>query len=123
MSETQRVSQEFYCGECVGYFFVRLNMVVNHEALIRCPNCAHEHRRCINNGVIYEDGRYQSDIKETVLTMKSTYHKVPITDQMKKAAEGKSWQDRRNGIQMSPDQMLRWYEVSQREKLGDMFDD
>ena len=78
-----RVLQEFYCGECDGYFFVKLNMALNHEIELRCPNCAHEHRRCIVEGQIYESGRYRTDSKEKVLTSKATYSKLPLTEKMK----------------------------------------
>lgn len=53
-----RISQEFYCGECKGYFVVRLNIELNHEVEIACPNCGHEHRRCIVDGLIFEQGRH-----------------------------------------------------------------
>lgn len=117
----QRVSQEFYCGECKGYFMVRLNMILNHEVHIKCPNCGHEHRRVINDGVIYEKGRYDHDVKENVLTTKATYHKEPITERMQKARD--SWSGRRDGVPMTAEQMLRWAEVAHREKTGEMYDD
>lgn len=125
MSEkkVERTSQEFYCGECVGYFMVRLNMALNHEVYVRCPNCEHEHRRVIKDGVIYESGRYSSDVKENVLTTKATYHKEPITERMKKAHEGKEWSGRRDGVPMTPAQMERWNEVARRETVGEYFDD
>ena len=116
----QRVSQEFYCGECQGYFMVRLNMALNHEAHIKCPNCGHEHRRVIQDGVIHESGRYKSDVKENVLTTMATYHKEPFTKRFKDA---KSYGQRRDGEKMSPAQLERWAEVAQREQTGEMFDD
>lgn len=119
----QRTSQEFYCGECQGYFLVRLNMALNHEIHVCCPNCNHEHRRVIKEGTIYEDGRYSSDVKERVLTSKATYHKEPVTERMKKAHKKRSWPDRRDGVPMTDDQLMRWHEVAEREKNGAMFDD
>lgn len=123
MTKVQRVSQEFYCGECVGYFMVRLNMALNHEVHVKCPNCAHEHRRVIRDGVIYESGRYSSDIKENVMTTMATYHKEPITERMIDAAANNQWGGRRDGVTMTNDQLQRWAEVAQREKTGAMFDD
>lgn len=123
MSKVQRVSQEFYCGECKGYFMIRLNMVLNHEVHVKCPNCAHEHRRVIQDGMIYESGRYSSDVKENVLTTMATYHKTPITERMRKAHEKNGWGGRRDGVQMTEEQLSRWAEVAQREKTGAMFDD
>lgn len=121
----QRASQEFYCGECVGYFLVRLNMALNHEVEVRCPNCGHEHRRVVRDGVIYESGRFASSVKEKVLTTIATYHKEPITEHMQNAH---AW-DRRDAVKISADQksrwseMLRWSEVAAREQTGEMFDD
>lgn len=102
---------------------VRLNMALNHEVHVKCPNCGHEHRRVIQDGVIYESGRYSSDVKENVLTTKATYHKEPITERMKKAHEKHHYGGRRDGVPMTTDQMERWAEVAQREQTGEMFDD
>lgn len=122
-SRPQRTSQEFYCGECSGYFLVRLNMALNHGIMVCCPKCGHEHRRVIKDGVIYENGRYDSTVKEKVLTSMATYHKEPVTEQMKKAHSERSWGSRRDGITMTDDQLMRWLEVAEREKNGAMFDD
>lgn len=123
MTRVQRVSQEFYCGECKGYFMVRLNMALNHEVHVRCPKCDHEHRRVIKDGVIYESGRYGTDVKENVRTTIATYHKEPVTERMKKAHEQNSYRDRRDAVAMTAESMVRWAEVAQREKTGAMFDD
>lgn len=120
---TQRTSQEFYCGECKGYFLVRLNMALNHEVFVKCPNCDHEHRRVIKDGTIYESGRFSADAKEVLRTTMATYHKEPITERMKKAHDKNSYCDRRDGAVMSTAQMERWAEVAHRESTGEMFDD
>lgn len=123
LDKPQRASQEFYCGECQGYFIVRLNMALNHEVHVKCPNCGHEHRRVIKDGIIYESGRYTSDVKENVLTTMATYHKEPVTQRMKEAHEKRQWGGRRDGVEMTRDQMERWAEIAQREQTGEMFDD
>lgn len=119
----QRASQEFYCGECNGYFMVRLNMALNHEVHVKCPNCGHEHRRVVQDGIIYESGRYGSDVKERVLTTIATYHKEPITERMIKAHAKKQYAGRRDGVKMTSEQLERWAEIAQRESTGAMFDD
>lgn len=108
-----RVSQEFYCGECQGYFVVRLNMSLNFEALIKCPNCGHEHRRVVKDGEIYEQGRHSVPVKETILTTKATYSKEPFTEKMKKA---RGWGDRRDGVTFDHAMAERWLNVASREK-------
>lgn len=115
----ERITQEFYCGECKGYFLVRLNMSLNFEALIKCPNCGHEHRRVVKNGEIFEQGRHQVDVRETILTTMATYSKEPFTDKMKKAHTKQSWDGRRDGVPI--DHMLadRWLQVAARERGED----
>ena len=124
-----RMSQEFYCGECDGYFMVRLNMSLNLEVHVKCPKCGHEHRRVIKDGSIYENGRFATDAKETVRTTIATYHKEPVTARMRKA-HGKNrgivgnWcSSRRDGVTLTNEQLERWAEVAQRETTGEMFDD
>jgi len=45
---------EFYCQECEKYFDVKLNMSLNGNHRIHCPNpkCRHIHFRQIKNGEI-----------------------------------------------------------------------
>jgi len=114
-----RLTQEFYCGECHGYFMVRLNMSLNFEALIKCPNCGHEHRRVIKDGEIHEQGRFQVDAKETILTTMATYSKEPYTDKMKKAHEKGSWGSRRDGVPVDYTMAERWLQVAARERGED----
>lgn len=107
----ERISQEFFCGECHGYFLVRLNIALNHEAEIVCPNCGHEHRRCIKDGQIYEQGRFNTTIKEKIRPTSATYSKTPLTEKMQQAHEKHG--SRRDGV---PVMMDRWLEVAARER-------
>jgi len=111
-----RISEEFYCGECSGYFVVRLNIALNHEAEIVCPNCGHEHRRCIVNGQIFEHGRHSTNSKEKVLTTKANYSKTPVTQKMRDAHE-KKYGSRRDGVLIDREPMLeQWLNVAARER-------
>lgn len=114
-----RVTQEFYCGECQGYFLVRLNMALNFEALIKCPKCGHEHRRCINNGEICEQGRHHTDVRETIHTTMATYSKEPFTDRMRKAHDQRSYSGRRDGVPIDPIMAGSWLNVAARERGDD----
>lgn len=80
----EKVWQEFYCGECSGYFRVKLNFNLNYEVEMVCPNCSHKHRRVIQNGQIYEKGRFSSEVKEEIMPPKSAYSKEPLTNKMAK---------------------------------------
>jgi len=111
-----RVTQEFYCGECVGYFLVRLNMALNFEAHIKCPNCGHEHRRVIKDGEIYEGGRYESKVKETVHTTKAQYSKQPYTQKM---IDAKTYAQRRDAVPMDHVMAQRWLEIAS-DQTGDI---
>jgi hypothetical protein len=106
-----RVSEEFYCNKCDGYFVVRINVALDYEIELVCPNCGRAHRRCVKNGHIFEEGRYTSkEAKERILTTKNNYSKEPITDKMKKKGS-------RNGEPIA--QMLlqeRWASMAQREQ-------
>lgn len=48
---------EFYCQICNKYFDVKLNMSLNGNHRVHCPNpeCGHIHFRKIENGVITGD--------------------------------------------------------------------
>lgn len=46
---------EFYCQACRKYFDVKLNVSLNGNHRVHCPNCGHIHFRRIENGEITED--------------------------------------------------------------------
>jgi hypothetical protein len=89
-----KIWQEFYCGECSGYFRVRLNMALNLGVKIVCPKCKHEHHRYIKDGVIYESGRENNSAKEEICPPLSAYSKEPLTQKM--LATG--WRAKRDGV-------------------------
>lgn len=103
-----RVSQEFYCGECNGYFVVRLNMAINHRVEIICPNCGHQHLRNIVDGVIYEKGRYDGKAVEEIMPTKASYSKKSRTEAMVNSAK-------RDGVVLAD----RWLDIAAREKGED----
>ena len=103
----ERISQEFYCSECKGYFLVRLNTSLNQGVEIVCPNCGHEHRRCIVDGQIFENGRFKTDVKEKIRPTKTSYSKEPLTTKMKQAGD---WGQRRDGSILTELMRSRWLE-------------
>jgi len=46
---------EFNCTECHKYFDFKLNMELNGNYRIHCPNCDHIHYRVVKDGVITQD--------------------------------------------------------------------
>ena len=47
--------QEIYCHACDGYVRFKLDMSLDGNHVLQCPNCGHEHCRVIKNGIITSD--------------------------------------------------------------------
>lgn len=73
------VHQEFYCNECDGYFMVPLNMALNINVIVNCPNpdCRHQHRRHIRDGVLKDQHRSGGTVQD-ILIPRSAYRKEPL---------------------------------------------
>lgn len=93
-----RINQEFYCGECDGYFFAKINMEITQGVDLVCPNCGHKHHRFIDKGQIFERGRSSNKAIEEICPVKSSYHKKPVTEKMKEAEKKDKWSGRRDGV-------------------------
>jgi hypothetical protein len=100
-----RILQEFYCGECNGFFRAPINVELNIQALIECPECKHQHHRFVKDGHIYESGRGGTPV-ETILVPKTAYSKEPITKHMQEKWNNGRW-DKRNGIELTPEEEFR----------------
>ena len=50
MSDIRR--QELHCHACQGYVQFDLDMELNGNHVLTCPNCDHEHCRVVKDGVI-----------------------------------------------------------------------
>lgn len=116
-----KIWQEFYCGECKGYFRVKLNMALTIGVEMVCPKCQHKHHRFIKEGVIYENGRSYNGAKEEICPPLSAYSKEPLTAKMQSAT---GWGDRRDGVKIEKEEDLnarspiadamikeRWFEL------------
>ena len=112
-----RKSEEFYCNECQGYFIVRLNLALDHEVEIVCPQCKHKHRRCIKDGHIFEVGRFNTESKEEIMPTIATYSKEPHSKAMQDAH--KSHGSRRDRVPYRPPMYDRWLDVAARERGED----
>jgi hypothetical protein len=88
-----KVFQEFYCGECQGYILIKLNMALNHIVHVVCPNCGHQHKRCIQDGQIFEKGRESGMHVEELCPPKSAYSKEPRSLKMESATGYSSKRD------------------------------
>jgi len=51
--------QELHCHNCDGYVQFDIDIHLNGNHVITCPNCKHEHLRVVKNGVI-TDARWGS---------------------------------------------------------------
>lgn len=67
---------EFYCsGSCHKYFDFKMNISLNGNFRIHCPNCGHIHYRVIKDGKITEDRFPENDdniLIEDIRPMKSS---------------------------------------------------
>jgi hypothetical protein len=77
----ERVFQEWYCtssgGGCGGYILCKINMSINGVVEMVCPNCGHKHQRVIENGVIKEQGRFNSKPTQEICPTKAAWSKNP----------------------------------------------
>jgi len=96
MAQTEFVTQEWYCtksgGGCGGYITVNLNMAINGVVEMICPKCGHKHQRCIDNGVVKEQGRHTGKPTEEICPTIADYSKEPRSRRharLKKVLNGK----------------------------------
>jgi len=47
--------QELHCHECNRYVQFNMDMSLNGNHVLECPNCGHEHCRVVKDGVITDD--------------------------------------------------------------------
>jgi len=77
-----KIYQEFYCtvsgGGCGGYMTVRLNIAINGVVEVVCPNCNHKHQRNIKNGLLTNQGRYDSAPTQELCPNPAAWSKVSI---------------------------------------------
>ena len=48
-------NQEIYCHSCSRYVQFPMDLSLNGNHVLNCPNCGHEHCRVVKNGVITDD--------------------------------------------------------------------
>lgn len=63
-SSGSKIFVEFYCLGCDHYLYVWLNINLNGNHVVNCPNCGHKHYRVVENGVI-TDQRYKEYLKSS----------------------------------------------------------
>lgn len=70
-----RVKKEFLCTECHKYFDIKLNMSLDGNYRVHCPNCGHVHYRTVKKGVITDTrfpDNHESILVEDIYPMKSS---------------------------------------------------
>ena len=81
-----KVTKEFLCTECHKYFDIKLNMSLDGNYRIHCPNCGHIHYRTIKQGTITDTrfpDNHESILIEDIYPMKSScreFQKETIKD-------------------------------------------
>ena len=61
-----KVKHEFYCDECSKYFDIKLNMNLDGNYRIYCPNCGHVHYRAVSKGRV-TDKRFPDNDREILI--------------------------------------------------------
>jgi len=68
----RRIEVEFWCGDCQHYIYLKLNIALEGNHVVVCPQCSHKHYRVVKNGIImgdrYEEGKI---IADEIVPMKS----------------------------------------------------
>lgn len=67
--------QELFCRNCGGYVQFPLDLELNGNHVLKCPNCGHEHCRVVKDGII-TDQRWDSRNPSNTITA-STYSISP----------------------------------------------
>jgi len=70
-----KVKYEFQCTNCQKYFDVKLNISLNGNYRIHCPNCQHIHYRKVEEGKITDTRFTENDDKiliEDIWPMKAS---------------------------------------------------
>ena len=73
-----RVLCDFWCQECSGYTYFKLNTALdgNHVVICANPECKHKHYRYVKGGKITDDRFHEGqDLAEEIEPMPSAYSK------------------------------------------------
>lgn len=57
--------QELHCHSCGLYVRFDLDLSVDGNYVLECPNCGHKHYRCVKNGII-TDERWERDPSQAI---------------------------------------------------------
>ena len=61
-----KVKKEFLCTECHKYFDIKLNISLDGNYRVHCPNCGHIHYRAVRKGEI-TDTRFTDNSKNVLI--------------------------------------------------------
>jgi DNA-directed RNA polymerase subunit RPC12/RpoP len=86
---------EIYCHECERYFTVELDLDLDGNHEIKCPNCGHTHYRVIEKGRVTGE-RYQSS-----MGMAYTYSIQSYSSTYTASSDNSSWQSSYGSTQSS----------------------
>jgi len=70
--------QELFCHNCKGYVQFNIDLSLDGNHVLECPNCKHEHCRVVKDGVITED-RWGNRNHDTTNTMNVSTRTITFT--------------------------------------------
>lgn len=73
LKEAKIERQEIYCHACGQYVQFDIDLSLNGNHTLECPNCGHEHYRVVRNGKITEDRWQNSGAVYSIPTATITY--------------------------------------------------
>lgn len=71
--------QELWCHHCQHYVQFDLDMSLNGNHILNCPNCNHEHCRVVKNGKITSE-RWDSRNQPVIIITNSTFTLISTYD-------------------------------------------
>jgi DNA-directed RNA polymerase subunit RPC12/RpoP len=79
--------QELYCHNCGRYVQFSIDLSLNGNHVIVCPNCGHEHCRVVKDGIITDDRwdsrnstvTYITNCTSSTVSTWSTYNLISIS--------------------------------------------
>ena len=83
--------QELHCHDCGRYVQFELDMELNGNHVLNCPNCGHEHCRVIKDGKITSDRWDQRNIDWTYRVTAGSSTTTSVYDSFAGSFIGNSW--------------------------------
>ena len=86
--ETTKEKQELHCHNCNNYVQFEIDLALNGNHILECPNCGHKHYRVVRNGQITSE-RWNSG--NPIYTIASRSMTTSTTSTYNTSTSGSYW--------------------------------